>query len=85
MPLVTVRYCEKAKQDIQLFYDTFGDPAAGQPLLLVMGLGAQMIYWRSDFCEKLAGNGFYVIRFDNRDIGYGPRPFLPGWESWGED
>jgi pimeloyl-ACP methyl ester carboxylesterase len=53
---------------IDLEYDTFGDPKAA-PLLLVMGLGAQMISWDEVFCEQLAGRGFYVIRFDNRDIG----------------
>eukprot|EP00906_Rhabdomonas_costata_P037378 RCo052601 len=69
MPLVTVRYCPSAGQDIQLFYDTFGDRSTGQPLLLVMGLGGQMILWRSEFCERLAEEGFFVIRFDNRDVG----------------
>eukprot|EP00906_Rhabdomonas_costata_P037375 RCo052594 len=69
MPLVTVRYCQSAGQDIQLFYDTFGDRSTGQPLLLVMGLGGQMILWRSEFCERLAEEGFFVIRFDNRDVG----------------
>ncbi len=53
---------------IDLEYETFGDPKAA-PLLLVMGLGAQMISWDESFCEQLAGRGFYVIRFDNRDSG----------------
>lgn len=53
---------------IDIEYDTFGDPTAA-PLLLVMGLGAQMISWEEDFCEQLAARGFHVIRFDNRDIG----------------
>ncbi|MGY4446241.1 pimeloyl-ACP methyl ester carboxylesterase [Bradyrhizobium sp. i1.3.1] len=39
------------------------------PLLLIMGLGAQMIHWDDAFCEQLAVHGFRVIRFDNRDIG----------------
>ena len=51
-----------------LEYDSFGD-AAGRPLLLVMGLGAQMIRWDEDFCSLLADRGHYVIRFDNRDVG----------------
>ncbi len=38
-------------------------------MLLIMGLGAQMILWDDDFCRQLAGRGFRVIRFDNRDIG----------------
>ena len=53
---------------LSLCYQTFGDPAAA-PLLLVMGLGAQMIVWDDAFCEILAGRGFWVVRFDNRDVG----------------
>ena len=53
---------------LRLCYDTFGDPTAA-PLLLIMGLGAQMVLWDDDFCAQLAEHGFYVIRFDNRDIG----------------
>jgi pimeloyl-ACP methyl ester carboxylesterase len=53
---------------IGIHYETFGDP--GDPaLLLVMGLGAQMIDWPEEFCTGLAARGFYVIIFDNRDIG----------------
>jgi pimeloyl-ACP methyl ester carboxylesterase len=54
--------------DVELCYETFGDPD-DQPLLLIMGLGTQMIAWREEFCELLAGRGFHVVRFDNRDIG----------------
>jgi pimeloyl-ACP methyl ester carboxylesterase len=39
------------------------------PLLLVMGLATQMVMWEDEFCEKLAARGFWVIRFDNRDVG----------------
>ena len=53
---------------IQIEYETFGDNSS-PPLLLIMGLGAQMIVWDDEFCEELAGRGFYVIRFDNRDVG----------------
>ena len=53
---------------IKIVYDTFGDPSA-LPLLLVMGLGAQMIAWDEEFCAALAAQGYWVIRFDNRDIG----------------
>jgi pimeloyl-ACP methyl ester carboxylesterase len=49
-------------------YDTFGDRGA-RPLLLVMGLGAQMILWEEDFCRALADRGHFVVRFDNRDVG----------------
>ncbi|HZE05816.1 MAG TPA: alpha/beta hydrolase [Solirubrobacteraceae bacterium] len=54
--------------DITLCYETFGSPD-GEPLLLVMGLASQMLLWDDDFCELLAGRGFHVIRFDNRDVG----------------
>ena len=53
---------------IDICYEIFGDPSA-EPLLLIMGLGAQMIHWDDDFCRQLAARGFRVIRFDNRDIG----------------
>ena len=53
---------------IQIEYDTFGDPSS-PPLLLIMGLGAQMIHWPEEFCNLLASKGLYVIRFDNRDVG----------------
>ncbi len=54
--------------EITLCYQTFG-AAEARPLLLVMGLGAQMVLWDDPFCELLAEQGFWVIRFDNRDIG----------------
>src|SRR3954462_2927767 len=53
---------------IDICYEIFGDPAA-EPLLLIMGLGAQMIHWDDDFCRQLAARGLRVIRFDNRDLG----------------
>jgi pimeloyl-ACP methyl ester carboxylesterase len=53
---------------IELCYQTFGDPDA-DPLLLVMGLGAPMVWWDEALCVDLARAGFFVIRFDNRDIG----------------
>jgi pimeloyl-ACP methyl ester carboxylesterase len=53
---------------IDLCYEIFGEPDA-EPMLLIMGLGAQMIHWDDDFCRQLAARGFRVIRFDNRDIG----------------
>jgi pimeloyl-ACP methyl ester carboxylesterase len=57
---------------IDLCYEIFGDPNA-EPMLLIMGLGAQMIHWDDDFCRGLAARGFRVIRFDNRDIGKSSR------------
>jgi pimeloyl-ACP methyl ester carboxylesterase len=53
---------------ITLEYDTFGD-AGSPPVLLIMGLGAQMTLWEPEFCQGIADRGYYVIRFDNRDIG----------------
>jgi pimeloyl-ACP methyl ester carboxylesterase len=53
---------------IQIEYDTFGE-SSSPPLLLIMGLGMQMIAWDEDFCNKFVERGLYVIRFDNRDIG----------------
>ncbi|MDO9562094.1 MAG: alpha/beta hydrolase, partial [Bradyrhizobium sp.] len=53
---------------IDICYEIFGD-AAAEPMLLIMGLGAQMILWDDEFCRELAARGFRVIRFDNRDIG----------------
>ncbi len=53
---------------IEFEYETFGDRHAA-PLLLIGGLGTQMITWDEEFCELLAGRGFFVIRFDNRDAG----------------
>jgi pimeloyl-ACP methyl ester carboxylesterase len=53
---------------LELCYETFGSSDA-PPLLLVMGLGAQMILWDDDFCVALAERGFLVVRFDNRDVG----------------
>jgi pimeloyl-ACP methyl ester carboxylesterase len=52
---------------LKLCYETFGAPHA-PPLLLIMGLGSQMILWDEEFCRRLAERGFWVIRFDNRDV-----------------
>jgi pimeloyl-ACP methyl ester carboxylesterase len=53
---------------IDIFYDEIGD-ANAPALLLIMGLGTQMIGWPDAFCGRLADRGFRVVRFDNRDIG----------------
>jgi pimeloyl-ACP methyl ester carboxylesterase len=53
---------------IEIEYETFGDPG-GVPILLIAGLGVQMLSWDDGFCELLASRGFRVIRFDNRDCG----------------
>jgi len=57
---------------VELCYETFGD-RSDQPLLLIMGLGTQMVAWHDDFCAQLADRGFFVIRFDNRDVGRSTR------------
>jgi pimeloyl-ACP methyl ester carboxylesterase len=54
--------------DLEIAYESFGDPA-DPPVLLVMGLATQMLGWDERFCRQLADHGFRVIRFDNRDIG----------------
>jgi pimeloyl-ACP methyl ester carboxylesterase len=61
-----------AVNGVELCHETFGDEG-GRPLLLVMGLGAPMIWWDEEFCEALAARGFRVIRFDNRDSGRSSR------------
>ena len=61
------RFC-RVSPEIELCYETFGDPSE-PTALLVMGLATQMIAWPDDFCRELAGRGFHVVRFDNRDIG----------------
>jgi pimeloyl-ACP methyl ester carboxylesterase len=61
MPSVVVK-------GIQIEYRTFGN-SSSRPLLLIIGLGAQMIYWDADLCKDLAARGNYVIIFDNRDVG----------------
>lgn len=54
--------------DLDIYYEDMGDPA-DPPVLLVMGLGAQLLLWRTGFCEKLVAQGLRVIRYDNRDVG----------------
>ncbi|UJR80848.1 alpha/beta fold hydrolase [Sandaracinus amylolyticus] len=73
---------EIVSNGLTLHYDTFGD-SRDPAVLLVMGLGTQMIAWRTEFCESLASLGLHVIRFDNRDVGLStkihgaPLPSIP--------
>jgi pimeloyl-ACP methyl ester carboxylesterase len=60
------RFCTVG--EIELCYETFGDPA-DPTLLLVMGLATQMIGWHEDLCRQFAERGFHVVRYDNRDVG----------------
>ena len=53
---------------IDIAYETFGSPH-DPTMLLIMGLGTQMIAWPDDLCADLAGRGYHVVRFDNRDVG----------------
>src|SRR5262245_34716129 len=53
---------------IELWYRDEGNPD-GEPMLLIMGLGSQLIAWPEDFVKDLGKRGYRVIRFDNRDCG----------------
>jgi pimeloyl-ACP methyl ester carboxylesterase len=67
---------------IEIEYETFGDQKES-PLILINGLGAQLVSWPEEFCGKLAEAGHFVVRFDNRDVGLttklddAPVPNLP--------
>lgn len=63
---------------IDIHYEDMGDPN-DPAVLLIMGLGAQLVMWRNGFCEKLINQGLRVIRFDNRDVGLSTK--LPGHHS----
>lgn len=54
--------------DVELFYEDLGDPA-DPPVLLIMGVGAQLPMWPDGFCAQLVNCGYRVIRFDHRDTG----------------
>ena len=54
--------------DLDIYYEDMGDQNH-PPVLLIMGLGAQLLLWRKGFCEKLVNQGLRVIRYDNRDVG----------------
>lgn len=56
--------------EVELCYESLGE---GEPLLLVMGIGVQLVFWPEELCQALAGRGFRVIRFDNRDVGQSSR------------
>lgn len=68
-----VRGSEMAEQMIEangarLCAEVFGDPAH-PPILLIMGIGASMVWWEEGFCQLLADGGRFVIRYDHRDTG----------------
>jgi pimeloyl-ACP methyl ester carboxylesterase len=58
----------RVSDEIELCYETFGD-RSDPTALMIMGLATQMIAWPDEFCTQLAGRGFHVVRFDNRDAG----------------
>jgi pimeloyl-ACP methyl ester carboxylesterase len=55
-------------KSVELAYDSFGNEN-DEAIILIAGLGTQMIRWTDSFCRILAVRGFHVIRFDNRDVG----------------
>lgn len=59
----------KVINGIEIAYDTIGPPN-GRPLILIMGLATSMIAWPEQFCTMLADAGHFVVRFDNRDVGW---------------
>ncbi|AKN18190.1 hydrolase [Mycobacterium haemophilum DSM 44634] len=64
------------KGDLTLYYEDMGD-VDDPPVLLIMGLGAQLVLWRTAFCEKLVAQGLRVIRYDNRDVGLSSKTEQP--------
>jgi pimeloyl-ACP methyl ester carboxylesterase len=65
---VQVRTGTAKSGDLDIYYEDMGDQNH-PPVLLIMGLGAQLLLWRKGFCEKLVDQGLRVIRYDNRDVG----------------
>lgn len=68
----------KVDENVELYYEDLGNPG-DPPVLLIMGLGAQLLLWRDGFCQRLVEQGYRVIRYDNRDVGlstklHGQRP-----------
>ena len=61
---------------LRLCYQTFGEQSR-PAIILIMGMGAQMVGWEDDFCELLASRGFWVIRFDNRGHALPSRMWSP--------
>ncbi len=66
--------------ELDIYYEDIGD-ASDPAVLLIMGLGAQLLLWRDGFCEKLVNRGLRVIRYDNRDVGLSSK--LDGRRSGG--
>lgn len=54
--------------DTEIYFETVGDPS-GRPLVLICGLGSQLVFWTAPLCQEFIDRGFYIIRLDNRDTG----------------
>lgn len=67
---------------IRLCHQSFGSPS-DPTVLLIMGLGLSLDWWRDDFCRALASRGMHVVRFDNRDVGRSTHVRGPGISAWG--
>ena len=67
--------------DVELCYESIGDPR-DPTVLLIIGLGLSLVFWRDDFCAELAGHGLRVVRFDNRDVGRSTQMCGPGITIW---
>ena len=81
LPTTGEQFCQVG--DISLCYEALGDPQAEHTVVLIMGLGLQMVWWRDDFCAELTGRGLRVVRFDNRDVGHSTRVRGPGVSAFG--
>jgi pimeloyl-ACP methyl ester carboxylesterase len=66
--MMQVRTGTARSGDLDIYYEDMGDPN-DPAVLLIMGLGAQLLLWRKGFCELLINQGLRVIRYDNRDVG----------------
>jgi len=67
---------------ITIAYESFGNPTS-ETIILIMGTGAPLTNWPVELCQKIAGKGYRVIRFDNRDIGLSSRLDSLGQPNWG--
>jgi pimeloyl-ACP methyl ester carboxylesterase len=76
---MTIEYAVNG--DVRIAYETFG--TGGEPLLLVLGLDYQMVWWPDAFCERLVEAGYHVARYDNRDAGLSTHfPEPAGGSPW---
>jgi pimeloyl-ACP methyl ester carboxylesterase len=69
-----------AANGLTIEYESLGDPSS-PAIVLIMGLGMQLVGWPDDFCRLLAAEGYRVVRFDNRDCGLSSRIRGRRWSS----